>query len=175
MTTDFTNDEEGVQDNLNSFLFIQKQLLFLSVLSLLSLISYPSISLAQEDVKEKFVNLGLISISVLYTLPSKTNSIVFRIKNNSARTISQIYGWVYMYDKGPSGKGTNFALLNNPHRGGTIIKGAPHRPGTISEWSFPLVREAIIANEEIDYTLRVHTRSIFFASIEPGKKQDAVP
>lgn len=137
--------------------------------------SYSSQALAQEDVTEKFVNLGLISISDLYTLPSETNSIVFRIKNNASRTISQIYGWVYMYDKGPEGKGTNFVLLNNPHRGGTIIKGTPHRPGTISEWSFPLVREPFIANQEIEYTLRVHTRSIFFASIEPRIKQDAAP
>jgi hypothetical protein len=160
---------------LNSFLNIKKQFLLLSALSLLSLISYPSHVLAQEDVKERFVNLGLISISDLYTLPSKTNTIVFRIKNNTARTISQIYGWVYMYDKGPDGKGTNFVLLNNPHRGGNIIKGTPHRPGTISEWSFPLVREPFIANQEIDYTLRVHTRSIFYASIEPRNKKDAEP
>lgn len=160
---------------MNSFLKIKKQLSLLSVLILLSLTSYSSQALAQEDVTEKFVNLGLISISDLYTLPSETNSIVFRIKNNASRTISQIYGWVYMYDKGPEGKGTNFVLLNNPHRGGTIIKGTPHRPGTISEWSFPLVREPFIANQEIEYTLRVHTRSIFFANIEPRIKQDAAP
>jgi hypothetical protein len=160
---------------LNSFLKIKKQFLLLSTLSLLSLTFYPSDALAQEDVKERFVNLGLISISDLYTLPPKTNTIVFRIKNNAARTISQIYGWVYMYDKGADGKGTNFVLLNNPHRGGNIIKGTPHRPGAISEWSFPLVREPFIANQELDYTLRVHTRSIFFASIEPRNKQDTAP
>jgi hypothetical protein len=160
---------------LNSFLKIKKQLLLLTALSLLSLTSHAVQALAQDDVKERFVNLGLISISDLYTLHSKTNSIVFRIKNNAGRTISQIYGWVYIYDKGAEGKGTNFVLLNNPHRGGTIIKGTPHRPGTISEWSFPLVREPFIANQEIDYTLRVHTRSIFFASIESRKKQDVEP
>ena len=149
--------------------------MFLTALSLLSLASYPSHALAQEDVKERFVNFGLISISDLYTLPSKTNTIVFRIKNNAARTISQMYGWVYMYDKGADGKGTNFVLMNNPHRGGNIIKGTPHRPGAIAEWSFPLVREPFIANQEIDYTLRVHTRSIFFASIEPRSNKDTEP
>ncbi len=157
---------------MNSFLKIKKQILLLSALSLLILTSYPGQSIAQEDDKERFINLGLISISDLYSLPSKTNTIVFRIKNNTARTISQIYGWVYMYDKGPDGKGTNFVLLNNPHRGGNIIKGAPHRPGTISEWNFPLVREPFIANQEIGYTLRVHTRSIFFSSIESGNKTE---
>jgi hypothetical protein len=160
---------------LNSFLKIKKQSLILIALSLLSLIYYTSQALAQDDVKESFVNSGLISISDLYTLPSKTNTIVFRIKNNAARTISQIYGWVYMYNKGSDGKESNFILLNNPHRGGNIIKGKPHRPRRISEWSFPLLREAVIDNGEIGYTLRVHTRSIFFARIEPINEPDTEP
>ena len=123
---------------MNSFLKIKKNSLILTAFSLFSLTSYAGQALAQDEVKESFVNSGLISISNLYTLPSKTNTIVFRIKNNAARTISQIYGWVYMYDKGSDGKGTNFVLLNNPHRGGNIIKGNPHRPKKISEWSFPV-------------------------------------
>jgi hypothetical protein len=157
---------------LNSCLKIKKQLLFLTVLGLLSLTSHIDQALAQGDVKESFVNSGLISISDIYTLPSKTNTIVFRIKNNAGRTISQIYGWVYKYDKGSDGKENNFVLLNNPHRGGNIIKGKPHRPRTISEWGFPLLREAVIDNKEIGYTLRVHNRSIFFANIEPINEPD---
>ena len=152
----------------------------LSGLILLSLIfllaSHPNSALAQqEDVSERFVNIGLISISNLFTLPEKTNTIVFRIKNNVSRTIKNIYGWVYMYDKGPGGKGKNFVLMNNPHKGGNIIRGNPHRPGTISEWSFPLVREPFIANQEIDYTLRVDSRSIFFANVEVGNKPTKEP
>jgi len=139
-----------------------------------ALASYPSNALAQEEVNEKFVNIGLIGISNLYILPEKTNTIVFRIRNNSSRTISHIFGWVYMYDKAPNNKGKNFVLLNNPHKGGNIIKGKPHRPGTVSEWSFPLVREPI-ANQEIDYTLRVHSRSIFFANVESGNKRAPKP
>jgi hypothetical protein len=160
---------------LNSFLKKIKQSFILTALSFLSLTSHTGQVLAQNDVKENFVNSGLISISDLYTLPSETNTIVFRIKNNAARTISQIYGWVYMYEKGSDGKGTNFILLNNPHRGGNIIKGNPHQPRRISEWSFPLLRKANIANKEISYTLRVHNRSIFFASIEPRNEQDTEP
>jgi hypothetical protein len=82
---------------------------------------------------------------------------------------------VYIYDKEPNGKGKNFVLLNNPHKGGNIIKGKPHRPGTVSEWSFPLVREPSTANQEIDYTLRVHSRSIFFANVESGNKSAPKP
>ena len=150
---------------MNLLLKIKKKSLILTALSLLSLTSHAGQALAQDEVKESFVNSGLISISDLYTLPSKTNTIVFRIKNNAARTISQIYGWVYKYDKGSDGKGTNFVLLNNPHRGGNIIKGNPHRPRRISEWSFPLLRKANIENKEISYTLRVHTRSIFLLTL----------
>ena len=140
-----------------------------------ALANYPSNALAQEDVNEKFENIGLIGISNLYTLPDKTSTIVFKIRNNSTRPISHIFGWVYIYDKEPNGKGKNFVLLNNPHKGGNIIKGKPHRPGTVSEWSFPLVREPSTANQEIDYTLRVHSRSIFFANVESGNKSAPKP
>ena len=160
---------------MNSLLYIKRNILFLSSLCLLSFIFYSVQALAQEDSKEKFVNAGLISISDLYTIPSSTNTIVFRIKNNTARTISQIYGWVYKFDKGPDEKGKNFVLLNNPHKGGNIIKGKPHQPGTVSEWSFPLVRKPTISNQETAYTLRVHSRSIFFASIEQKTKSSTEP
>ncbi len=147
---------------------MKKYLLLISGLGLMNwmfaLASYPSNASAQEDVNEKFVNIGLIGISNLYTLPDKTSTIVFRIRNNSTRTISHIFGWVYIYDKEPNGKGKNF-----------IIKGKPHRPGTVSEWSFPLVREPSTANQEIDYTLRVHSRSIFFANVESGNKSAPKP
>lgn len=133
------------------------------------------VSAQEEDVNEKFVNIGMIAISNLYTLPERTNTIVFRIRNNTTRTINQIFGWVYIYDKGPNGQGKNFVLLNNPHKGGNIIKGAPHLPGRISEWSFPLVREPFIADEEVDYTLRVHSRAIFFANVEPAAKPTPEP
>ena len=138
-------------------------------------INYPMQVLAQEGNAEKFVNLGLISISDQYTLPEKINSIVFKIKNNSSRTISNIYGWVYRYDIGPGNKGKNFVLMNNPHKGGTITKGKPQLPGAISEWSFPLVRKTSIPTGQVAYTLRVHPRSIFFAKIEPEKKLVPAP
>ncbi|MBT3510504.1 MAG: hypothetical protein HN472_13275 [Nitrospina sp.] len=138
--------------------------LFISVTTLM--LSFLGFALAQETINEKFVNIGQISISNLYSLPEKTNSIVFRIRNNSSRTISHIFGWVYQFDKTTNKVGKNYVLLNNPHKGGNIIKGKPHRPRTVAEWSFPLVREPFIANQEIDYTLRVHPRSIFFANVE---------
>jgi len=160
---------------LNLLLHIKNNIFLLLSLSLLSSIFYSVQALAQEDSNEKFFNIGPISISDLYTIPSEKNNIIFRIKNNTSRTISQIYGWAYKFDKGPDGKTKNFVLLNNPHKGGMIIKGKPHRPGTVSEWSFPLVRKPSITSPETSYTLRVHSRSIFFASIEQRKKSSAEP
>ena len=150
------------------------QTIFLSWMILL-VTNYPIQVLAQGSAVENFTNLGLIGISDKYTLPEKINSIVFRIKNNSSRTISNIYGWVYRYDIGPNNKGKNFVLMNNPHKGGTITKGKPHLPGTISEWSFPLVTEPPTPNAQLAYTLRVHSRSIFFANVETGKKATPPP
>jgi len=66
-------------------------------------------------------------------------------------------------------------LLNNPHKGANIVRGNPHRPGTIAEWSFPLVREPFIANQEIGYSLRVHPRSIFYANVEPRAETSSDP
>ena len=160
---------------MNLLLHIKRNIFLLLSLSLLSSIFYSVQALAQEDSNEKFFNIGPISISDLYTIPSEKNNIIFRIKNNTSRTISQIYGWAYKFDKGPDGKTKNFVLLNNPHKGGMIIKGKPHRPGTVSEWSFPLVRKPSITSPETSYTLRVHSRSIFFASIEQRKKSSAEP
>ena len=160
---------------MNLLLHIKNNIFLLLSLSLLSSIFYSVQALAQEDSNEKFFNIGLISISDLYTIPSEKNNIIFRIKNNTSRTISQIYGWAYKFDKGPEGKTKNFVLLNNPHKGGMIIKGKPHRPGTVSEWSFTLARKPSITSQETSYTLRVHSRSIFFASIEQRKKSSAEP
>ena len=62
--------------------------------------------------------------------------------------------------------------MNNPHRGGNITKGAPHQPGKVAKWSFPLLRKP---SQEKNYSLRVHPKSIFFASIEPKKNEENTP
>ena len=140
------------------FLFI---LIFWLVLAL-----YVELAIAQEDENEKFANAGLISISNKYNLSEKTNTIIFRIKNNTTRTIKQIYGWIYIHKQNPEDKGNSFTLANNPHRGGNIIKGQPHSPGTISEWSFPLLNRHSKESQQMKYSLRVHPRSIFFSRLE---------
>ena len=142
-------------------LFIAFLLMFSSVFFLSNNKAY-----GQEE-EEKFANIGPIGISNKYTIPENKRAIIFRIKNNSSRTIKQLFGRVFKIDKSQTDPQKKISLINNPHKGGSISKGKPHRPGTISEWHFTLALEPQAANEEIGYTLQVHPKSIFFANIEP--------
>ena len=129
----------------------------------------------QEQKAEKFTNIGAIAISDKYTLPTNRQAIVFRIRNNTTRSISQIFGKVYMIDKLATNPGNKFLLINNPHKGGNIQKGSPHRPGTITEWNFALAVKPRLADQNLSYTLQVHPRSIFFSTVEPMRKVQEKP
>ena len=123
----------------------------------------------QEQSEEKFTTIGPIGISNKYKIPENRNAIIFRIKNYTSRSINKIYGRVFLIKKQEKDPSRKFVLLNNPHKGGNIIKGNPHRPGTISEWNFNLTRKPTKTGQEFEYTLQVHPRSIFFANVEPQK------
>jgi len=126
-----------------------------------------------QNEEEKFTSMGPIGISNKYTIPEKKRAIIFRIKNNSSKTIKQLFGRVFVIDESQSDKQKRVLLINNPHKGGSIIKGKPHRPGTISEWYFTLMRKPSKNNEETKYILQVHPKSIFFADVEPiGEKKN---
>ena len=156
-----------------------KNNLFIAFLLIFSLVLFLSNNQAYgQEEEEKFTNIGPIGISNKYTIPEKKRAIIFRIKNNSSRTIKQLFGRVFKIDKSQTDPQKKFLLINNPHKGGSISKGKPHRPGTISEWHFTLVLEPPTANEEIEYTLQVNPKSIFFANIEPigeNKKDQGNP
>ncbi|MEK9629086.1 MAG: hypothetical protein VW455_08690 [Nitrospinota bacterium] len=130
---------------------------------------------AQAEEEEKFTTLGPIGISNKYTLPENRRTIIFRIKNYTSRSINKIFGRVFLIRKNETDPAKKFILLNNPHKGGAITKGRPHRPGTISEWSFNLIEEPIRVLQDIDYTLQVHPRSIFYVNIEPPKATEGTP
>ena len=145
-----------------------KNNLFIAFLLIFSFILFLSNNQAYgQEEEEKFANIGPIGISNKYTIPKNKQAIIFKIKNNSSRTIKQLFGRVFKIDKSQTDPQKKFLLINNPHKGGSISKGKPHRPGTISEWHFTLALEPQAANEEIGYTLQVHPKSIFFANIEP--------
>jgi len=131
---------------------------------------------AQKEDESQYVHLGLISFSPKYILAKDFSHIIFNIKNNGARTLSEIFGWVYLYQEGDAEKAKDFILVNNPHRGGTVVKGNPHRPGTIAQWRFPLTVKNRAITPKDKFTLRVDPKGIFFARMEPpadtAKKAD---
>ncbi|MBN4078343.1 hypothetical protein JYT29_03370 [Nitrospina gracilis] len=129
----------------------------------------------QEQKAEKFTNLGAIAISDKYTLPENRRAIVFRIRNNTTRSISQIFGKVYKINKSTTDPKKKFLLINNPHRGANTLKGSPHLPGTIAEWNFVLAVKPRLADQNLSYTLQVHPRSIFFSNVEPMRKAKEKP
>ena len=96
--------------------------------------------------------------------------IIFRIKNQSTLTIDKIYAWVYHVSEDEEGNPLILSLVNNPHRGGVIIKGNPHRPGDIAEWRFPLFKALTAKKIGNKYTLRISHKGIFFAKVEPPAK-----
>ena len=143
---------------------------FFLLISFLLFFLFHNETFAQNE-EEKFTNMGPIGISNKYTIPEKKQAIIFRIKNNSSKSIKQLFGRVFMIDKSQSDTQKRILLINNPHKGGNIVKGKPHRPGTISEWYFTLMRKPSKNNDEIKYTLQVNPKSIFFATVEPiGEK-----
>ena len=129
----------------------------------------------QEEKDEKFTNIGAIAISDKYTLPKNRRAIIFRIKNNTTRSISQIFGKVFMINKEASDPRKKLLLTNNPNKGGNILKGRPHLPGTIAEWNFVLAEKPRLADQNISYTLQVHPRSIFFSNVEPIRNAKEKP
>ena len=72
-----------------------------------------------------------------------------------------------MINKEASDPRKKLLLTNNPNKGGNILKGSPHLPGTIAEWNFVLAEKPRLADQNISYTLQVHPRSIFFSNVEP--------
>ena len=70
------------------------------------------------------------------------------------------------------GNTTSLTLVNNPHRGGMITLGKPHRPGDIAEWRFPLIKILTSKIEGGKFTLRVSSKSIFYPKVEPPAKPE---
>ena len=124
---------------------------------------------------EEFNNLGPISYANDYKLSPESDHITYRIKNQTALTIEKIYAWIYHGAEDEEGKATSLTLVNNPHRGGIITLGKPHRPGDIAEWRFPLNKTLTLKIEGGKYTLRVSSKGIFYPKVEPPPKPEESP
>ncbi|SVD40861.1 uncharacterized protein METZ01_LOCUS393715 [marine metagenome] len=129
---------------------------------------------------EEFNNLGPIAYANEYKLSPESDHITYRIKNQTALTIEKIYAWIYHGAEDEEGKATSLTLVNNPHRGGVITLGKPHRPGEIAEWRFPLIKTLASKIERIGgggarpktFTLRVSNKGIFHPKVEPPAKPE---
>lgn len=137
----------------------------------------------QQEDESQFIRAGTLSYSKQYILAKDLSHIIFKIKNHNPRTVTQIFGWIYrtpVPGKGEPADNTKMILVNNPHRGGLLVKDGPHRPGKVSQWRFLLDREMIGATEKDQFTLRVSPKGVFFAHMEPapeagGNKKKKTP
>lgn len=126
---------------------------------------------AETDEEEiDFFNLGLISVSPNYILAEDAKFILFTIRNNTTRSISNIFGWVYEFIEDEQGVSSNFRLVNNPNQGGLIIKEKHHTPGTVVQWRFSLIASKQPVDPLKSFTLRISPKGIFFSRIEPQPK-----
>ena len=121
--------------------------------------------------EEEFNDLGLIAYANDYKLAPEFDHITFRIKNQSTLTIDKIFAWVYHLSEDEEGNPLVLSLVNNPHRGGVITKGNPHRPGDIAEWRFPLFKALTSKKVGNKYTLRISQKGIFYNKVEPPAKR----
>jgi len=140
--------------------------IFIACLMLALLLGSWSLAVPQqnsEEETEEFVNLGPISFSKNYELPPERNFIIFKIRNNTSNTISNIFGWVYHYLE-KENKFKNFHLINNPHRGGIIVKGKPHLSQGFARWRFPISSPSSPPTPDDRYSLRIHSKGIFFST-----------
>ena len=127
-------------------------------------------SQAPPPEEEEFNDLGFIAYADDYKVAPEFDHITFRIKNQSTLTIDKIYAWVYHISEDEEGNPQVLSLVNNPHRGGVITKGNPHRPGDIAEWRFPLFKALTAKKAGNKYTLRISHKGIFYTKVEPSAK-----
>ena len=127
-------------------------------------------SQAPPPEEEEFNDLGFIAYANDYKVAPEFDHIIFRIKNQSTLTIDKIYAWVYHVSEAEEGNPQVLSLVNNPHRGGVITKGNPHRPGDIAEWRFPLFKALTAKKAGNKYTLRISHKGIFYTKVEPSAK-----
>ena len=123
-----------------------------------------------KNEEENFIRTGTIAFSEKYILAEDFSHIIFKIKNHNPRSLSQIFAWVYRVPASKevkNGKNTKLFLVNNPHRGGILVKGRPHRPGKKAQWRFLLDRNMEGVTEKDKFILRASPKSVFFPSLEP--------
>ncbi len=130
---------------------------------------------AEEGEKDgKFTNYGLISISDKHVLLPDRKHVAFKIINNTGRSISNIFGWVYQYEEDDTGKKINFVLVNYPHKSAMCGAGRFHKPGKKVKWIF-LLQNRVPEDLQPKYLVLVNMKSIFFARVEMPEPAPSKP
>ena len=143
---------------------------FLAIVSSLIFVKTGHSQAPAEQEDEFANNLGVIAYANDYKLAPEFDHITFRIRNQSTLTIDKIFAWIYHVSEDEEGNPSVLSLVNNPHRGGVIAKGNPHRPGDIAEWRFPLFKALTAKKVGNKYTMRISHKGIFYNKVEPPPK-----
>jgi len=131
----------------------------------------PGHSQTSKEADQEYINLGNIAFSSDYQLAEDRSFIIFTIKNQEYRTLSRLFGWVYLYRTGDDQQPPEFQLMNNPHQSATVIEGAPHRPGSTAQYRF-LLQKIVPAHAKEKFTLRVSPKSLYYTAWEPPLKKE---
>lgn len=155
------------------------------IFCLLLLISMPVTAFTQEPTNDKktetteegqvepveptieaqgFINYGLLNISVGYRIAKGGKHIIYKIKNNTGKSIDKIFGQVYQIKKDEKGNVIKNILANNPNASAILISKYPHKPSALGTWRFTLKQKS--STQNVQYMLSVNDRSIFYAPFE---------
>ena len=153
--------------NQNSVIF------FASMIFLFSEIAWGQPTSDSEEIEESksegFVNLGYISVSPKYIISTNGKTITYKIRNNTTRSISHLFAWIYEVKKQGENTTPSYRLVNNPNRAGLPVKGIAHPPGKIADWRFPLTAAETQKKSGVSYTFRISHRGVFFTNLEKTK------
>ncbi len=145
--------------NMKYFCLQSKYLVKVFIVSFVLLFLPLKIGAKKNDGEQKLINLGYISYFPDFELTKDRKHIIFKIRNNTNLTISNIYGWIYQYKEGEP---RSSLLVNNPNQGGILIEGGPHQGGKTVSWKFKLLPLRKPATPKDRYSLRTSNKSIFY-------------
>tara|TARA_B100000315_G_scaffold43399_1_gene38304 strand:+ start:10840 stop:11373 length:534 start_codon:yes stop_codon:yes gene_type:complete len=120
-----------------------------------------------------FINYGLLDISVGYRIAKDGKHIIYKIKNNTRKSIDKIFGHLYQIKKDKVGNVIKNILANNPNASAILISKYPHKPSALGTWRFTLKQKS--STQNIQYMLSVNDQSIFYAPLEIRESQVAQP
>jgi len=155
-------------------LFTQQKICFgIYLLVFVFLISENSFAQNKENEEDpdnneetEYVNFGYVSASTSFVVDPRAKNITFKIKNNATRSIQSIFGWVYEIRVEEEGAIPQYRLVNNPNKGGILLKGGAHQPSAEEQWRFPLVAANPPLDTSKQFTILIDPRGVRFANFE---------